>query len=292
MPKNFSNILQNLNDGYNIEDLPSLGIRKIEIQDFIEYIDAHGLTIENAKALNMYSCDSEIILAVKNQTKSIDDIKDTIAGISTEFLEQRHLDGQDIDKVLSFVKGLDYDRPLYQNFEAAKEFAEENDIPRSSLPTIRTAIKEFDTVYRIDGIISEIDDVMSKSTIEDSMTLYRAIKIPDVTDETVMDKLNTNSVGYTSTSPTYETSFAKYEDYNVVIEMQIQKGTHGIDLAPFSDYDSVESEILIGPNKLEVSTIQSTIDHNGNEKIILGCEVLDNALEHTVEIENDSFVIE
>lgn len=292
MPNNYSNILQQLNDGYSLEDLPHLGIRRADIQSFIQYIDEQNLTVENAKALNMYSCDSEMILAVKNETKTKTEIASTISDITTDFLEQRHLDSQSIDKVLTFVRDLDYSKPLYQNFAEAKEFAEENDIPRSSLPTIRTAIKEFDTLSRIDNIVSEIDDSMSKSTLNESVTLYRAVKIPETTDETVLDKLSLDNPGYTSTSPTYDTSFAKYPDYNVVLEMQISAGTHGIDLTPFSDYDSAESEVLIGPNKLDVSTIQSTMDHNGNEKIIVGCEVLDNSLEHTAEIENESFVFE
>jgi len=292
MANNYANILQSLNDGYTIEQLPDLGIRQSEIQNFLQYIDEAGLTIDNAKALNMYSYNSEIILAIKNDTKSTYELESDIRASATELLEQRGLTTPQINKALGFVEDTDYNRPLYQNFAEAKEFFAEHEIPKSALPTINTAIKETDTVRRAESIVSEIDDALSKSTLSESIDLYRAIKLPRADASNVLDTLVVDNPGYTSTSPEYESSFAKYEDYNVVLKMHAPEGTHGIALEPFSDYDSVEKEVLLGANRLEVSNVSDVIDNDGNDKTLVEGEVVDCVAEASANCEVGGFELE
>lgn len=292
MANNYANILQSLNDGYTIEELPDLGIRQSEIQAFLQYIDNAGLTVDNAKALNMYSYNSETILAIKNDTKSAYEIESDIRASAAELLEQRGLTTPQINKALGFVEDVDYNRPLHQNYAEAKEFFTEHEIPKSALPTINTAIKETDTVRRAEDIVSEIDDALSKSRLSESTDLYRAIRLPGADSSNVLETLVVDNPGYTSTSPEYESSFAKYDDYNVVLKMHAPEGIHGIALEPFSDYDSVEKEVLLGANKLEVSSVSDVVNDNGNDKVLIEGEVIDYVAENSANCEVGGFEFE
>ena len=86
---NFQNILQNLADGYSMEELSSLGVQEENIQTFLEYLKANNSTIGNAKAINQYSNVSNMILSLRRGLASREEIKDGIMSDLANILRKR-----------------------------------------------------------------------------------------------------------------------------------------------------------------------------------------------------------
>ena len=102
------------------------------------------------------------------------------------------------------------------------------------------------------------------------MKLYRAIKTnAEINPEYYIGKIMNNK-GYTSTSPLYDSSFAKYDDYDTVMEIYAPKGTQGLYITQLSDYENTEQEVLLNPNDIYVVDAQKgVIDQNGRTKTVL-----------------------
>ena len=81
--------------------------------------------------------------------------------------------------------------------------------------------------------------------------------------------------GYTSTTLLYKLSFAKYDDYDTVMEIYAPKGTLGSYIAQLSDYDNTEQEVLLNSNDIYFLDARKNVrDPNGKIKTVLKCLLL------------------
>ncbi len=145
-----------------------------------------------------------------------------------------------------------------------------HDMPKSTWASINTAIKCMNSLNHIDETLYQLDDALSKARIPSAIKVYRAIKIKGDMDLDTLNHKYSNNRGYISTSPLYDSSFAKYDDYNTVIEILVPSGSKGIYIMPLSDYDTAEQEILFGPSNLHYVDIRrGVIDKNGKLKTIV-----------------------
>ena len=147
---------------------------------------------------------------------------------------------------------------------------QEINVPRNCYPSICTAVKGMDSLEHIDTTLANLDEGLSKSRLPQSMKLFRAIKTNgEINSEDYIGK-SMNNKGYTSTSPLYDSSFAKYDDYDTVMEIYVPKGTQGSYITQLSDYEKTEQEVLLNPNDIYVVDVKKgVIDQNGKTKTVL-----------------------
>jgi len=272
---NFQNILQTLSDGYTIDELESQGIRRQDIDNFNDMLKDSNLTVENAMAINQYSNGSNMILSVKRGTASREEIKQGIFDDLSSKLRERRVSEDNIKKIARSVESLNYQRPNYENYGAIRETLGTEDIPSGCYTSINKSVKDLNNYHHIDETIEQLDEGLSKAQLPCSMKLYRAIRTKEGVDVTDWVGKSSYNKGYTSTSPLYDSSFAKYDEYNTVMELYAPKGTRGVYMAPFSDYDSVEQEVLLNSNDVYFTEAQTgVIDKNGRSKTIVKGVVL------------------
>lgn len=267
---NHQNVLRGLADGYSIEELQQHGVSSREIEEFMQTLEKCNLTVENAKAINQYSNGSNMILAMKRGTADKSEIQNGIRTDMISKLQTRGLSQEQISSLEDYIGTLDFSKPVHENYEMISQYMQEMNIPRNCYPSICTAVKGMDSLEHIDSTLESLDDGLSKARLPQSMKLYRAIRTNgDINPEGYVGKSMSNK-GYTSTSPLYESSFAKYDDYDTVMEIYAPKGTQGSYITQLSDYDSAEQEVLLNPNDIYVVNAQSgVIDQNGRTKTVL-----------------------
>ena len=89
-----------------------------------------------------------------------------------------------------------------------------------------------------------------------------------------------------STSLLYDSSFAKYDDYDIVLEIYVPKGSRGSYITELSAYDNAEQEVLLNPNDLYITNVQKgIIDKHGKRKNVLQALALSKDRECYKEIE-------
>ncbi len=267
---NHQNVLRGLADGYSIEELQQHGVSSREIKDFMQTLAKCNLTVENAKAINQYSNGSNMILSIKRGTADKSAIQNGIRTDMMSKLQTRGLSQEQISILEDYIGRLDFSKPVYENYEMINQYMQEMNIPRNCYPSIYTAVKAMDSLEHIDSTLASLDDGLSKARLPQSMKLYRAIKTKrDINPESYVGK-SMNNKGYTSTSPLYDSSFAKYDEYDTVMEIYAPKGTQGSYITQLSDYDSVEQEILLNSNDIYIVDAQKDIiDKNGRTKTVL-----------------------
>ena len=263
-------VLRGLADGYSIEELQQHGVNSREIKEFMNTLEKYNLTVENAKAINQYSNGSNMILSMQRGTADRSAIQNGIKTDMMSKLQTRGLTQEQISSIEDYIGKLDFSKPVHENYDMVSQYMQEMNIPRSCYPSICTAVKGMDSLEHIDSTIASLDDGLSKSRLPQSMKLYRAIKTNgEINPENYIGKSMSNK-GYTSTSPLYESSFAKYDDYDTVMEIYAPKGTQGSYITQLSDYDNVEQEVLLNPNDIYVMDAKKgVIDQNGNSKTVL-----------------------
>lgn len=286
--RNFANILQTLLDGYTMDELENQGIRRKDIEDFEAMLKESNLTVENAKAINQYSNGSNMILAVKRDSSSREKIKQGIFKDLSVKLKERGISEETIKEITEKIDGLDYQNPTYENYKAIREVLG-GDIPKTCISSINKSVKDMNSYYHIDETIEQLDDGLSKAQLPCSMKLYRAVKVKEGIDPSDWVGQGKENKGYTSTSPLYDASFAKYDEYETVMELYVPKGTRGIYVVPFSDYDNVEQEVLLNPNDVYFTEIQKNVtDKNGKDKTILKAIALSKEKECYKEIAQET----
>lgn len=249
---NYQNVLRGLADGYSIEELQQCGVSQKEIEEFMQTLEKCNLTVENAKAINQYSNGSNMILSIKRGTADKSEIQNGIKTDMISKLQTRRLSYEQISSLENYISELDFSKPIHENYEMISQYMQEMNIPRNCYSSICTAVKGMDSLEHIDSTLASLDDGLSKARLPQSMKLYRAIKTNgNIQPESYVGKSISNK-GYTSTSPLYESSFAKYDDYDTVMEIYAPKGTQGSYITQLSDYDSVEQEVLLNPNDIYV----------------------------------------
>lgn len=266
----YQNVLRGLADGYSIDELQQQGINFREISEFMQELDRCNLTVDNAKAINQYSNGSNMILSMKRGSADKEQIQSGIKYDMMSKLQTRGLSQEQISNIEDYIEKLDFNRPVYENYEMVNQYMAEMNIPHSCYPSVCTAVKGMDSLEHIDTTLANLDEGLSKSRLPQSMKLYRAIKTNgEINPEDYIGKSMSNK-GYTSTSPLYDSSFAKYDDYDTVMEIYAPKGTQGSYITQLSDYENTEQEVLLNPNDIYVVDAQKgVIDQNGRTKTVL-----------------------
>lgn len=267
---NYQNILRGLADGYSIDELQKNGLNSKEIEEFMQKLEKYNLTVENAKAINQYSNGSNMILSMKRGTADKSVIQNGIRTDMITKLQTRGLSKEQISSLEDYIRTLDFGKPLHENYKIIRQYMQEMNIPRNCYPSICTAVKDMNSLEHIDSTLASLDDALSKARLPQSMKLYRAIRTNgDIQPESYVGKSMSNK-SYTSTSPLYKSSFAKYDDYDTVIEIYAPKGTQGSYITQLSDYDSTEQEVLLNPNDIYIIDAQKgVVDQNGRTKTVL-----------------------
>ena len=266
----YQNVLRGLADGYSIDELQQQGINFKEISEFVQELDKCNLTVDNAKAINQYSNGSNMILSMKRGSADKGQIQNGIKSDMIGKLQTRGLSQEQISNIEDYIERLDFNRPVYENYGMINQYMAEMNIPRSCYPSVCTAVKSMDSLEHIDTTLANLDEGLSKSRLPQSMKLYRAIKTNgEINPKDYIGK-SMNNKGYTSTSPLYDSSFAKYDDYDTVMEIYAPKGTQGSYITQLSDYENTEQEVLLNPNDIYVVDAQKgVIDQNGRTKTVL-----------------------
>lgn len=267
---NYQNVLRGLADGYTIDELIQQGTNPKEIDGLMQELKKNNLSIENAKAINQYSNGSNMILSMKRGWTDRSQIQNVIKTDMADKLKARALSQEQIKGIEDYIQSLDFSKPVHENYEMISQYIKQSNIPHNCYPSICTAVKDMDSLEHIDSTLSNLDEGLSKARLSNSMKLYRAIKTDgNINPESYIGKSISNK-GYTSTSPLYQSSFAKYDDYDTVMEIYAPKGTQGTYITQLSDYDSAEQEILLNPNDIYVIDAQKgVVDQNGKTKTVL-----------------------
>lgn len=86
-----------------------------------------------------------------------------------------------------------------------------------------------------------------------------------------------DNLGYTSTSPAYETSFAS-SGYDVVMEIRTPKGTEAAYINQLSNAYNAENEMLIGRGaKFHIDEVlEPALDAQGRKKVVVKCTITNN----------------
>ena len=118
--------------------------------------------------------------------------------------------------------------------------------------------------------------IYEDSTVRDYVTKFEEILDPsdniykgesDGEDLSSLVGKSISNKGQTSTSPLYDSSFASLDEYDTVIEIYTPEGSRGAYIAELSAYDKTEQEVLLNPNDLYITGVQTSVtDKNGRTK--------------------------
>ena len=290
--KKYGDVLEKLTDGYTMDELQKEGISTQKIQEFQDMLQERNLTVDGAKSIYQYSVDSNMILGVKRGATK-DTIKEQIIQNLESSLQTRGVPQTDIETMKQFIKNTDYQETLHSNYDRANEYMEQMGIQPKARVSVRSAMQSMDRCVHIDETISSLDEGLGRTNLPKSMKLYRAVKssylekaLPEGADLSSLVGKTVSNNGQTSTSPLYDSSFAKYDDYDTVFEIYAPEGSRGSYIAELSAYDNVEQEVLLNPNDLYITNVQKgVIDKNGRTKNVLQVLALSKDRECYKEIE-------
>ena len=272
----YSSIIQALSEDYTLEEMSSsLGISQEKIDSFRGALQDNNLTVDNVKAFNRYSSGSNMILSAKRGVP-----RETISqGIDAELdsrLAEYGFPQEHISQIHDYVNGLDYSKPLHENWQATTRYLEQYGISRKYTAAINSTVMHKNSFAHLDETLSSLDQGLT-TRLPESMKLTRAVKgeylmsqLQPGEDLTSLIGRRIEETGYSSTSPIYDTSFAKYDDYDVVYDIYAPKGTQGTSITPFSSYGTAEEEVLLNSNDLYITdVIPGVVDKNGRTKTVL-----------------------
>lgn len=294
----FSSIIQALSEDYTLDEINfSLGISQNIIDSFKDILQRNNLTVEKVKAFNRYSSGSNMILSAKRGIP-----RDTILqGIDAELdlrLAKYGFSKEHISQIHNYVNALDYSKPLHENFQVMKSFLKQYEISKKYSAVINSTVVHKNSFAHLDETLSSLDKSLT-TKLPESMKLTRAIKgkylvkyLKPGEDLTSLIGTKIEETGYTSTSPIYDTSFAKYDDYDVVYDIYVPKGTQGTSITPFSSYGTAEEEILLNSNDLYIiDVIPNVVDKNGRIKTVLKSIILskDKTCYKGIDSKNETF---
>ena len=270
-------VLEKLSDGYTMDELQEQGISPQKIDAFNQMLSEKNITVDNAKAIYQYSVGSNMILGVKRGT-SKETIQEQIMSDLEESLQARGVQQDDIEKMKQFVKDADYDETsLHDSYDIANRYMEQIGLKQNSRVSVRSAMQSMHRCTHIDETIASLEEGLGSTNMPKSMKLYRAVKSsylekglkPGEDLSSLVGKSISNK-GQTSTSPLYDSSFASLDEYDSVFEIYTPKGSRGSYIAELSAYDKTEQEVLLNPNDLYITGVQTgVVDKNGRTKNVL-----------------------
>ena len=208
-------------------------------------------------------------------------------------LQTRGVSQTDIDKMKQFVKSADYESTLHSNYDIANDYMEQMGIQQNSRVSVRSAMQSMDRCTHIDETIASLDEGLGSTHLDKSMKLYRAVKssylekgLKEGEDLSSLVGKSISNKGQTSTSPLYDSSFASLDEYDTVFEIYAPKGSRGSYIAELSAYDKTEQEVLLNPNDLYITDVQTgVVDKNGRTKNVLQALCLSKDRECYKEVE-------
>ena len=192
-----------------------------------------------------------------------------------------------------FVQNADYQSPLHSNYDIANKYMEQMGFKQNARVSVRSAMQSIYRCTHIDETIAELEGGLSNTHLVKPMKLYRAVKssylekgLEKGEDLRCLLGKTISNKGQTSTSPLYDSSFASLDDYDTVFEIYVPQGTRGAYIAELSAYDKTEQEVLLNPNDLYITGVQTGItDKNGRTKNVLQALCLSKDRECYKEIE-------
>lgn len=271
----YTNIIQGLSDGYTFDEMPrELGISQEKISSFKDLLTQNNLSVDSVKAFNKYTVGSNMLLGAKRGVPREDILKSITSEFNSRMTEYGFSQEQ-IEQIENHIKGLDYLQPLHENYKVTREFLQQYGLPNKYVAAVQTSVRNLDSYHHLDETLSSLDSGLSTS-LPESMKLFRAVKglylergLYQGEDLTSLVGCRIDEIGYSSTSPLYDTSFAKYDDYDVVFDIYAPKGTQGIPVTPFSSYGTAEQEVLLNSNDLYITdVIPGVVDKNGRTKTV------------------------
>ena len=280
-------ILEKLSDGYTMDELQEQGISSQKIDAFNQMLSEKNISVDNAKAIYQYSVGSNMILGVKRGT-SKETIQEQIMSDLEESLQARGVKQDDIEKMKQFVKDADYgENPLHNSYDIANRYMEKIGLKQESRVSIRSAMQSMHRCTHIDETIASLEEGLGSMNMPKSMKLYRAVKssylekgLKQGEDLSSLIGKSISNKGQTSTSPLYDSSFASLDEYDSVFEIYTPKGTRGSYIAELSAYDKTEQEVLLNPNDLYITGVQTgVVDKNGKTKNVLQALCLSKDME-------------
>ena len=271
--KDFFDIISAISDGYSIGEIISvLLIKKSKVDEFINYISSVDLGIDEVRALNKYTTDSNMLLSRKigiPKEKIYNSILNKYDTKIVDFL----IEEEKIKKIRTFIIDLDYSLPLYKNYGKTISYLDELNIDKDYDLSILNIVKNLDSYYNIDKTLKDLDSAL-KIRLDSSIVVYRGVKEKvllennDNIEELLGQKIGGNY--YSSTALLYDESLAKDDDYNVIFEIYVPYGTEAVYLKPFSLKNNKTEELLLNENDLYVTDIDKNYqDKNGNKKILI-----------------------
>ena len=291
--KKYGDILEKLSDGYTVDELQTQGISTQQIQEFQDMLQEKNLTVDNVKAIYQYSTGSNMILGIKRGVTK-EAIQENIMQELEEKLQIRGVPDVDIEKTKEFVKMADYQETLHSNYDRADSYMRNIGIKPEAIVSVKTAMKSMDRCAQIDQTIVSLEEGLSKTGLPKAIKLYRAVKssylenrIPDGEDFSSLVGKTISNNGQVSTSPLYDSSFAKYDDYDTVFEIYAPQGTRGTYITELSAYEDTEQEVLLNPSDLYITNVQTgVIDKNGRTKNLIQALALSKDRECYKEVEH------
>ena len=274
----YGSIIQGIADGYSLEELPQkLGIRTNQIHQFQKILEEHHLSVDAVKAFNQYT-DGSIILGMKRGVPKEQIFQDILAELDGR-MKEYGFSSEQIQPIKEYVQNLDYSLPLHHSYHQTKEFLLSYGLSNKYVAVIQHSVKNLHAYYHIEETLASLDQGL-KARLPKSMELYRAIsrsfleqRLKPGEDFTSLIGTKIEEPGYSSTSPLYDASFAKYDNRELVFDIYAPKGTQGISVMPFSSYGKDEQEVLLNANDLFITDIiPSVVDKNGQTKIV--CKAL------------------
>ncbi len=271
----YTSVIQGLADGYTLEEMPQeLGISVDKVNAFKTIIDQNQLSIEEVKALNKYTIGSNMILGVKRGVPK----EQVFESITSEFhsrMTEYGFQEEQIRQIGDYIQGLDYSLPLHQNYQQVREFLQQYGLPNKYVATVQSSVRNLDSYYHLDETLASLDGKL-QTNLTESMEVFRAVKSSFLEKGLEPGENLTSFIGrriaepgYSSTSPLYDASFAKYDDYDVVFDIYAPKGTEGVQVTPFSSYGTTEQEVLFNSNDLYVTDVTpGVVDKNGRTKVV------------------------
>lgn len=212
-----------------------------EQQTVYKTLEQYNISMNEAVALNIWSSDPEPLQEQLKLGNTSCYISKTLDALAVQLWDKTP-DGEEIRYILEALQDIDYkNKSLSELYKKGRRLA----LPGMTVH-ILSAIRKIHIASNAQNIIAHIYNAMYKNPLKDNITVYRAIQGAPVCSSFI-------NHGFVSTSLTKEASFIKYPGYNTLLELTIPQGTHCINIIPFSNYDTVESEVLLPPNAIAIT---------------------------------------
>ena len=279
---------------------------KFKVNSFESLKESSARTVGPEKAKSSISFSQDRAEAIKEMSKHYGDAG---SNINDMFLQQNS-----IDEILNKLNGqekIEFQKFLANTREGQYISSLSNEEIRAMTTYTGGEYRKINEMLRNKHISGSINNVDSRTLInnmdsaikkygglEEATRLYRAVNTSAFTlqkssyrrlfkginvkdlDQVysvlkVLEGKKFGDLGYMSTSPGYSTSFAKYQEFPIILDIAAEEGASGAYINQISKYYNNENEFLLSRNtKLEmVEVMPPAKDINGLEKIVIKCVI-------------------